>query len=170
MTISTEKTNHVLPAHVATTFANIENTNERNAYIAALRDTGWTLQSIAAVTGLTRERARQIHKDTRSERLPNLHPVPAVPTREVKASPVYIEPSAEGLAEMLALKPAAAAARQAASKNYAAGQRMNELIGREHHVNGVSVYRLALRLEYTHAAVRSRLRAFDRAMKSEVAA
>ena len=53
------KTQLTLPDTVVQAFAGLD-TETRNAYVHALRDAQWTLQSISEAAGITRERVRQI--------------------------------------------------------------------------------------------------------------
>jgi transcriptional regulator with XRE-family HTH domain len=160
MTTKTQKTNHTLPQSVDTAFTLAPDASARNAYISALRAKGWTLQSIAKAANVTRETVRQIVLSD-SGATPDLnvdqYPVPELPVVAVKAPPVYVEPSPEGLARLLELQPYAQAVRSNSKKNREEAEEYTALLNKEHTEGGVTLYRLAKRLGVTHAALRFRL-------------
>ena len=164
------KMNHTIPEEARlnlyarlSTLTPREARDLRGAYAAVLRSKGWTLQSIADIMGISRERVRQL------ARLPlalaeeavagyNLQ-VPEVPLREVvKRSPrVFIEPSPETLSRLLELQPLAQKVRGHGKTNRAEGEEYTRLLDYAHRVEGVTLYRLAKRLGVTHGALRFRL-------------
>jgi len=156
------KTMLKLPQEVADAFARIQ-TDERDAYIVALRLKGWTLASIAEVAGVTRERVRQIVNSW--EETDNLVmlavadlPQPLPPLKKVKTKRVYTEPSEDTLARLLELQPIAEKYRaNAAPEVKAAALEYTQLIDHANRIEGVPLYRLAKRLGKTHGALRFRL-------------
>lgn len=152
-----QKTQLKLPESVVDAFAKID-TEERDIYIAALKARGWTLQSIADVAEMSRERVRQIvaNSDGDYSLVENL-PLPQTPVLRTKPSPVYVEPSAETLQALLDLQPQAEQVRANSPQYRAEGEEYARLIDHAHRAEGVSLYRLALRLGRTHGALRFRL-------------
>lgn len=127
--------------------------------VGALRQVGWTLQSIAAEVNITRERIRQ-----RAENVPESHDllVPRPPARPYKAKPgrhSRRKISADVLAEMLELKVLAMKVRgntPTDSPNRAASERYSELIA-EQRLEGVPVSTIARQLGVTPLAINARL-------------
>jgi hypothetical protein len=130
--------------------------DQRNAYMAALRDAGWTYQSIAeGGTGLTRERVRQITLgDTIKPELAADLPVPTPPAKTEKPKAVYNEPKPEDLARMLELKPIRAHVRANSTAYRKEAEEYVRLINKANVEDGVPIYRLALRLGVSYSAVR----------------
>jgi hypothetical protein len=152
-----KKTLLTLPPEVSDAFARAEDTEIRNAYMAALRGLGWTLQSVSAASGVTRERVRQIVKAGSDVTLPTDFPLPAPPARAVRAPREFVEPAPEKLARLLELQPAAQAVRSNSPKYRKEGEEYTKLLAEVHLEDGVPLYRLALRLGVTHGALRFRL-------------
>lgn len=151
------KTQHTLPTEVTRAFGDISQ-DDRNNYIRALRRKGWTLQSIADAAGITRERTRQIAAKPANTEITRL-PLPAPPTK-IKPDPkprTYVEPSPETLKRLLELQPYAQQVRGKASKYRTQAEEYTNLLYHAHTVEGVPLYRLALRLGVTHGALRFRL-------------
>ena len=138
------------------TFSTLDGYMERNAYATALREAGWTLQSISEAAGLTRERVRQIVKEPQTADIGDLS-VPEPPRHERKAPRVYIEPDPGKLARMLELKPLAQQVRLNSPQYRAEAEEYTRLIAESHLDDGVTLYRLAKRLGVTHGALRFRL-------------
>ena len=151
-----QKTMLTLPGEVKDAFATLD-VDERDAYIAELRKVGWTLQSIASVAGVTRERVRQIAAEPVHAPLSAALPIPSPPPVKEKARATYVEPSTETLQRLLELQPEAQKSRGPKSKYFAVGQEYTQLLRKAHEDEGVPIYRLALRLHITHGAIRSRL-------------
>jgi len=152
-----QKTQLSLPEDVVESFATID-TEERDIYIAALKAKGWTLQSIADVAQMSRERVRQIVATADDDyRLVEGLPLPETPVLRTKPSPVYVEPSAATLARLLELQPEAEQVRANSPQFREEGEEYAKMIDYAHEVEGVSLYRLALRLGRTHGALRFRL-------------
>ena len=160
------KVNHKLPQDVLEAFAKIgTDTLQRNAYIRMLRDSHWSLQSIAdAAGGMTRERVRQIVEgsyvgsDTLSALAGSLsYPVPTPPLKAVKQPKVYIEPSEETLARLLELQPLAQQVRSHSPRYRQEAEEYTALLYHVYKVEGVSLYRLAKRLGVTHGSLRFRM-------------
>lgn len=148
------KTNLTLPSEVHHKFTTL-GINERNDYITALRNAGWTLQSISEATGITRERVRQVATGT----TPTItfDSVPLPPVVYEKPKPVYVEPNAEVLARLRELKPLASQVRGTSPAFRAEGEEYSRLLNEAHTVGGVTIYRLAKRLGVTPASIRFRL-------------
>lgn len=157
------KTKHTLPSEVTDKFATITADRDRNAYMKALRERGWTLDSIGAVSGVTRERVRQITAGIpMSEALRVAvegYPIPEPPTYEEKtpASDKYVEPTPETLSRLLELQPYAQQVRSYGTQFRKEAEEYTWLLNYAHTVEGVSLYRLAKRLGVTHGALRFRL-------------
>lgn len=158
-----KKINHSLPQEVIDQFTAITADRDRNAYMKALRERGWTLDSIGAVSGVTRERVRQIESGTpMSEALRvaiDGYPIPEPPKYEEKtpASDKYIEPSPETLSRLLELQPFAQQVRSYGTQYRREAEEYTWLLNYAHTVEGVTLYRLAKRLGVTHGALRFRL-------------
>lgn len=153
------KTQLTLPPEVEAAFTNLgEDLETRNLYSAALRRAGWTLQSISAVTGVTRERIRQIEA-SQPETLPALAlPVPNPPVKPVRKRKEYLEPDPAKLARLLELQPKAQQNRNNSEADvFDAAKEYTALVWEVHNQDGVTLYRLAKRLKITHAALRFRL-------------
>lgn len=159
MTTTYRKTQHVLPQEVVDGFATLgEDLESRNLYSVALRRAGWTLSSISAATGVTRERIRQVVETAPEDiTVPNDLPVPHPPLKPVKAKKEYVEPDADKLARLLELQPYAQQNRHNSSENRQAAEDYTALIWEVHDQDGVTLYRLAKRLGVTHGALRFRL-------------
>lgn len=150
-----QKTLLTLPDEVIDAFDSIDDVDVRNGYIAALREKGWTLQSLADVTEITRERVRQIAGNTEPDA--GTFPLPSPPKKTTKAKPQYVEPSPETLARLLELQPLAQKVRANSSQYREEAEEYTALLNYAHTVEGVTLYRLAKRLDVTHGALRFRL-------------
>ena len=148
------KTNLTLPSEVHERFTTL-GMNERNDYIVALRNAGWTLQSISDATGVTRERVRQIVATT--EVVIRFEDIPNPPVVAERPKPVYVEPSAETLTRLRELQPMASKVRGTSPAFRAEGEEFSRLLNYAHTVEGVTIYRLAKRLGVTPASIRFRL-------------
>lgn len=157
------KISHVLPQEVADQFAQwTTHSSQRNGYVKALRERGWTLESIAQAMGnKSRERVRQICAETPvSDAFKAViagYLIPEPPFYEDKPMRVLIEPSAEILARLLELQPYAQQVRANSPKFRAEAEEYTALVNHAHAVDGVTLYRLAKRLGITHSALRFRL-------------
>jgi transcriptional regulator with XRE-family HTH domain len=160
-----KKKNIVLPQEVIDRFATITAERDRNAYMKALRERGWTLESIGDVSGVTRERVRQITTGARVPMAEALrvaiegYPIPEPPLAEehIPASERYIEPSPETLSRLLELQPYAQQVRSYGAQFRKEAEEYTWLLNYAHTVEGVTLYRLAKRLGVTHGALRFRL-------------
>jgi hypothetical protein len=160
-----QKQLHILPDEVVARFAGITTHHpDRDGFVKALRERGWTLESIAHAAGqMSRERVRQVCQKTslaEALRVAMLgYPIPEPPFDEIiiNPPPVYVEPSSETLARLLELKPLARQVRSSSPRNREAAEEYTALLQYAHEVEGVPVYRLAKRLGVTHAAIQSRL-------------
>jgi len=157
------KQNHKLPSSVALAFKEITTTRElRDNYISALRESQWTLQSIADCCGLTRERVRQLASRKSDPgvvleltRLGAAIPTPPEkPKRQVAFKP-EIKP--ETLEKLLELQPLAQQVRSNSAKFREEAEIYTALLFDAYKNQGVSLYRLAKLLGVTHGAIRFRL-------------
>ncbi len=154
------KTGHTLPPEVVDSFESLgDDLETRNLYSAALRRKGWTLASISAATGVTRERIRQIDAAQEDVLLPlnRYLPLPSPPEKAVKARKTYVEPDAGKLARLLELQPDAQQNRHNSEEFREAAEQYTALVWEVHNTDGVTLYRLAKRLGVTHGALRFRL-------------
>lgn len=154
------KQGHELPQEVKDQFASLGEL-DRNAYIKALRERGWTLDSVGIATDLTRERIRQITVAVPMGEAIRVaasgYPIPAPPVIPEKLSPQFVEPTEETLTRLLQLQPYAQQVRSYGKAYRKEAEEYTWLINYAHTVEGVTLYRLALRLGVTHGALRFRL-------------
>jgi len=132
----------------------------RNLYVAALRQAGWTLQSISTAAGITRERVRQITQSApqnAAEGLPSSFTVPTPPRKPKREPKVYVEPDPAKLARLLELQPLAQQNRHNSDEFRLAAEQYTALVWEVHNEDDVTLYRLAKRLGVTHGALRFRL-------------
>lgn len=162
-TLMTElrKTQLTLPDEVRRAFESLgDDLETRNLYSAALRRAGWTLQSISAATGITRERVRQVNESL-PETLPTLPeslPVPSPPAKAVRAKKEYTEPDPAKLERLLELQPVAQKNRNNSTvEQRQIAEEYTSLLWEVHNEDGVPLYRLAMRLGVSHGALRFRL-------------
>lgn len=153
------KTGHTLPQDVVTAFTSLgDDLETRNLYSAALRRKGWTLASISAATGVTRERIRQIEGAAPAVfPLPLDLPLPMPPAKAVKVRKTYVEPDPAKLERLLELQPDAQQNRHNSEEFRSAAEAYTALVWEVHSQDGVTLYRLAKRLGVTHGALRFRL-------------
>ncbi len=155
------KQNHVMPAEVRDQFAKEMSDHDRNAYIKALRERGWTLDSISAVAGISRERVRQVSDRTRIADALRVavegYAIPEPPIIEEPETRQFVEPTDETLKRLLELQPYAQQVRSYGSQYRKEAEEYTWLINYAHTVEGVTLYRLAKRLGVTHGALRFRL-------------
>jgi transcriptional regulator with XRE-family HTH domain len=158
-----KKQNLTLPQEVIDQFSTITADRDRNAYIKALRERGWTLESVGVVSGISRERVRQIESGIPMAEALRVaidgYPLPEPPKYEEKipASEKYVEPTPETLSRLLELQPFAQQVRSYGTKYRKEAEEYTWLINHAHTVEGVTLYRLAKRLGVTHGALRFRL-------------
>ncbi len=156
-----KKTQLTLPDEVVDAFGSLgDDLEARNLYSVALRRKGWTLQSISDVTGVTRERIRQVTQDTpdgAEVALDASLPVPHPPLKPVKVKKEYVEPDADKLARLLELQPLAQQNRHNSEEYRQAAEDYTRLVWEVHNDDGVTLYRLAKRLGVSHGALRFRL-------------
>lgn len=150
------KTLLTLPESVFQTFESISDPDVRDAYMVALRGAHWTLQSISEAAGVTRERVRQI-VERGSDADASAFPLPEPPQRVQRTPRVYVEPDAEKLARLRELKPLAEKVRANSPQYREEAEEYSALIAEVHLTDGVSLYRLAKRLDVSHSALRFRL-------------
>lgn len=158
--------NQVIPENVRLILRSLDKTDTlvRNTYIAALRHHGWTLQSIADATGITRERVRQIENKIGKDLIeqikmfPGEFPIPDLPTvTETVYKYEAYEPTPETLARLLELQPSAQLVRSHSPKYRAEAEEYAALLWKAHSEEKVTLYRLAKCLGVTHGALRFRL-------------
>ena len=140
-------------------------TNALRCHVVALREAGWTLESIASPLGMSREGVRQIGNlsidiagDTKRSQELGLD-APEVPRVERK---VYVpvpkpQPNIDNLARLRELQPLVKQVRGRSLTYRAEAEEYTRLLHIEHNDNGVSLYRLAKELGVTHGALRFRL-------------
>lgn len=167
MTVKMKK-NLTLPDEVSVAFESLVgwgDSNVRNAYMAVLRDKGWTLQAIAdAVGDISRERARQCVSsiDINFARMvmqgyPDALPVPNVPDKPERPAPLPRPmPTPETLNRLRELKPLAAQVRYAHGSYRDEAEEYVALLWHAHTVEGVSVYRLGKLLDILPCGIESR--------------
>lgn len=148
----------LLPPEVNNAFATLTDPDQRDDYIRILRSKGWTLEAIAKVCGVSRERIRQIALTPHTNAITTeALPIPNPPLVEQKPKPVYVEPHPETLARLLELQPYAKQVRSKSTKYRAEAEEYTKLLAHAHFEEGVTLYRLAKRLNVTHPAIRFRL-------------
>jgi hypothetical protein len=153
------KKHQTLPTEIHHAFEDTIETETRDALIRELRGQGWTLESIALASKLTRERVRQISLSPAltSVDLPVGLTIPTPPLKPERPRPVYIEPTPETLARLLELQPLAQQVRSNGTKYREEAEEYTALLNHAHINEGVTLYRLAKRLGVTHGALRFRL-------------
>lgn len=150
------KKHQTLPPQIKTYFDTALDSDYRDQLIRELRDKNWTLESIAAASGITRERVRQIAKTPYAPINLGLD-LPTPPLKPVKPKPTYVEPTPATLARLLELQPLAQQVRSNGKKYREEAEEYTALLNHAHTVEGVTLYRLAKRLGVTHGALRFRL-------------
>lgn len=155
------KVNLTLPKEVRKSFTAISSEKDRNAYIKALRERGWTLESIGECCGITRERVRQISDKTPMGEALRIaiagHPIPEPPKYPEPEPRETVMPSSETLDRLLELQPLAQQVRSHGKSFRKEAEEYTYLLNYAHTVEGVSLYRLAKCLGITHGAIRFRL-------------
>ena len=146
-----------LPQDVLDIFKGISDIKQRNQYIIALGEAGWTDSSIARAVDISRERVRQLAQQTTSDTsLIGDLPIPK-PPRETKYSKVYPELPKEMLDRLLELKPLAQQVRGHGKMYRAEADEYTYLLNQAITTQGISVYRLAKLLSVTIGAIQFRL-------------
>jgi hypothetical protein len=156
------KQNHELPAEVLDKAKSIVDKHVRNAYVKALREQGWTFESISVAFGMTRERVRQIALKDITDRFVDIAsefplPTPPIAPEVVKVKREYVMPSDKVLARLLELQPLAQQVRSHSKKYRSEAEEYSHLLNHAISVEGVSTYRLSKLLGITHGAIRFRL-------------
>ena len=147
--------NQVLPSIVDIAFETGLSRDHRDNYVRELAAKGWTQTAIGVAANLTRERIRQI-LDVEAFR-PSGMVVPLPPVKPDKPAPKYREPEPEDLSRLLELQPFAQKVRSNSPKYRTEAEEYTKLLAKVHLEDGVTLYRLALRLGVTHGALRFRL-------------
>jgi hypothetical protein len=145
-----------LPKETSDSLSEMTNKDDRDDYVRALRKAGWTLQSISDSIGVSRERVRQICEMDKTYSSRDYF-VPEPPMHEEKARRVFTEPSEQTLARLKELQPMAQQVRSNSPRYRREAEEYTALLNHARTVEGVSIYRLALRLGVTHGALRFRL-------------
>lgn len=154
-----QQKNLTLPPEVVEHF-DVLGQDDRNVYMQALRRLGWTLQSLASVAGVSRERVRQIiASEWPLGALEEGAPLPTPPEKPVRVRTprIQVEPSEETLTRLRELQPYA---QKVAGNSPKYRNEAKEFVKLLHHavsVEGVTYYHLAQLLGVTHSAIRSRL-------------
>lgn len=146
--------NHELPEDVVATFAQIH-PRLRNQYITALRDAGWTLESIGAATGLTRERVRQIAKTT--VWVPVSFNIPTPPAKPEKVYKYKRAMNPDTEARLKELFPLANKVRFKSEKYREEAEEFTRLLHHANTVEGITLGRIAKALGVTRPALKFRL-------------
>ena len=161
-----QKVSLVLPASAEVALRTADSDPDRRhikSLIVALRQEGWTLESIAKPIGVSREWIRQLESDTKdidaavkfAQNMGFVAPERPVILEKVKT--VKPQPSPEVIKRMLELQPIAQSVRGNGTRHRAEAEEYTKLLYEEHAVRGVSLYRLAQELGVTHGALRFRL-------------
>lgn len=129
--------------------------DDRDAFIQALWEAGWTHRAIADASSISHERIRQIILQPRISE--NRLPVPDAPRKPQKLEPIYIEPDPKDLARLLELQPLVQQVRSNSPKYREEAEIYTKLLAKVHLEDHVTLYRLAKRLGVTHGALRFRL-------------
>ena len=149
----------VLPDSVVNSFTELHFPEDRNDYMKALHEVGWTGRAIAVACKMSAERVYQIIAGGSPTRpIPLGLAIPQPPRKMVKEKLVttYTEPAPEMLARMRELQPLAQLVRSSSPKYRAEAEEYTYLIN-EATKQGCTVYRLAKLLGVTHSALAFRL-------------
>jgi transposase-like protein len=137
--------------------------NELKSYIVALRQEGWTLESIARPLGVSREWIRQMEADyadieaaTSFARSMGFT-IPERPIIEKPPRAAKPQPDPEVLARLKELKSKAQLVRSSSPRYRAEAEEYTRLIFEENNTRGVPIARLARELGVSHGALRFRL-------------
>ena len=129
--------------------------DQRDSFIQALWEAGWTNRAISEAANVSLERVRQIILQPRIYR--NSLVVPEPPRKPGKIQPVYIEPKPQDLERLLELQPLAQQVRSNSPLFRSEAEEYTKLMAKVHLEDKVPIYRLAKRLGVTHGALRFRL-------------
>jgi len=158
ITMAIQKMNQSLPQETAEALSRSRADKKAfRANVKALYDAGWTLTAMSNVSGLTRERIRQI-----SLQEPEVEPTLEVPTppekpiRPKTRKRFVIKPDPEVLAKLFDLKPIAQSVRFAHTAGRRESEEYTRLIAQEVD-RGVTIYQMAKALGLTPQAIRLRL-------------
>jgi plasmid maintenance system antidote protein VapI len=134
------------------------------SYVVALREGGWTFESMAQPLGISRERVRQLYNEVlpyetglalaEAQRVGFV--VPERPIREEKAKHTPKKLSPEALERLQHLQPRAQLVRSNSARFRAEAEEFVQLLNKQREA-GVTIYQMAKALGVTHAAIRSRL-------------
>lgn len=136
---------------------------ELKAYIVALRQEGWTLESIAKPLGVSREWIRQMgaeEPDIESAVMFASSMGFNAPERPIIEKPVRVEraqPDSEVIARLLELQPMAQLVRSSSPRYRAEAEEYTRLVYEEHVNRQVPLVYIARELGVTHGALRFRL-------------
>ncbi len=154
-----QQKNLTLPVEVVDHF-DILGQDDRNVYMQALRNRGWTLQSLADVAGVSRERVRQIvAAEWPLGVLEDSAPLPTPPVvpERVPNPRVQVEPDPATLERLRELQPYARKVAGNSPKYREEAEEYARLLWQAHDAEGVTYYHLAQLLGVTHSAIRSKL-------------
>jgi len=155
-----------LPADISRALVEARMTPElQRAHIVALREAGWTLESIAVPMGVSRERVRQLSKEvvdvpralSVSRDAGFVAPVIEKPVAVVREKIERPSPLETNVKKLLELQPLVRQVRANSPKYRAEAEEYTRIIDFEHSYRGVSLYRLAQVLGVTHGSLRFRL-------------
>jgi len=152
-----KKANQSLPPNIKWMLGDSISSADRDNLIRSLNLIGWTQSSIARSLDITRERVRQICVSPMDSSARTEFQLPLPPQHIVKEKREFIEPNPEILARLLELQPLAQQVRSNAGRFRAEAEEYSALVAKLHNEDGVTLYRLALRLGVTHSALRFRL-------------
>ena len=164
--MTTTYTGKDLPTDIALALAEARITPDiQRAHIVALREAGWTLESIASPLGVSRERVRQIVKSV--EDIPTavdlsrasglVAPKVVKPERAVRVKVERPKPLESNVKKLLELQPLARQVRANSPAYREEAEEYTRLINYEHSERGVSLFQLARDLGVTHGSLRFRL-------------
>ena len=156
-----KKSNLELPAQVYDLFRVLSSKSDReqrNDYIVALVQAGWTQASVARASGLSAQMIRVIMTNHQPKPAPATLLIPQVPKHPEKVgNSRFVMPTPELLERLLELKPYAQQVRSNSPRYTAEAEEYSYLLNKAHQEQGVTLYRLAKLLGVTPSAVAFRL-------------
>ena len=152
-----KKANQSLPPNIKRMLDDSLSSADRDNLIRSLNLVGWTQSSIARSVEITRERIRQICVSPMDDSAKTDFTLPLPPQHQVKEKREFVEPDPQSLARLLELQPLAQQVRSNAMRFRSEAEEYSALVAKLHNEDGVTLYRLALRLGVTHSALRFRL-------------
>jgi len=145
-----------LPEVVKETFNKINNSLLRRMYIKALTEKGWTMDSIAEVLGISKQRVHQLEKKTTYWLGASIFPIPSPPKKEkpelIKRPQKQIRP--ESLKKLLKLH---SIIKHSKVKHKKERIEFVELIDYINAIEGVSFERIGKKIGLSRGALINRL-------------